>query len=359
VTDAAGHVHAGIAAGISARGIHKSYGDRRVLAGVDLDVAAGTLTAVLGPSGCGKTTLLRILAGFDDPDRGVVRIAGQAVVGDGAVVPAHRRRVGLMPQEGALFPHLSVGGNVAFGMAARNGAAGEVAHWLEVVGLPGLADARPHELSGGQQQRVALARALAARPRVLLLDEPFAALDAGLRVRVREDIAEILREAGTTAVLVTHDQAEALSLADSVALLFDGAVAQHAAPADLYARPSNLQTARFVGATVELAGRCRGGIAHTALGAHPVGIPVPDGPVVVVLRPEQLHADGQGASGGERDAVVRACRFYGADTVLHVVLRDGTALRLRGAGDARVAAGTVVSVDVDGPVLAYPSPPGG
>ncbi|AKS34072.1 ABC transporter ATP-binding protein [Mycolicibacterium goodii] len=346
-------------AGISVQRIHKSYGDRRVLAGVDLDVGAGTITAVLGPSGCGKTTLLRIMAGFDDPDTGVVRIGGHTVVGDGPVVPAHRRRVGLMPQEGALFPHLSVGGNVAFGLASRNGVATEVAHWLEVVGLPGLADARPHELSGGQQQRVALARALAARPRVLLLDEPFAALDAGLRVRVREDIAEILRAAGTTAVLVTHDQSEALSLADSVALLFDGTVAQHAAPADLYDRPANLQTARFIGATVELAGTCHDGVARTALGAHPVRIPVSDGPAVVVLRPEQLRADHGGTPGSDRDAVVRACRFYGADTVLHVVLRDGTALRLRSTGDARVDAGAVVSVEVDGPVLAYPSPPGG
>ncbi|MBU8819815.1 ABC transporter ATP-binding protein [Mycolicibacterium goodii] len=345
--------------GISVRGVHKAYRDRRVLAGVDLDVTAGTITAVLGPSGCGKTTLLRIVAGFDDPDAGVVRIAGHTVVGNGAVVPAHRRRVGLMPQEGALFPHLSVGGNVAFGLTSRNGVAADVSHWLEVVGLPGLADARPHELSGGQQQRVALARALAARPRVLLLDEPFAALDAGLRVRVREDIAEILRAAGTTAVLVTHDQSEALSLADSVALLFDGTVAQHAAPTDLYERPANLQTARFVGATVELPGTCHGGVARTALGAHPVRPPAPDGPVVVVLRPEQLRAGHAGAPGGERDAVVRACRFYGAYTVLHVVLRDGTALRLRSTGDARLEAGAIVSVEVDGPVLAYASPAGG
>ncbi|ULN50890.2 ABC transporter ATP-binding protein [Mycolicibacterium goodii] len=359
MTDA--EIRADVAAGtgISVRGVHKAYRDRRVLAGVDLDVTAGTITAVLGPSGCGKTTLLRIVAGFDDPDAGVVRIAGHTVVGNGAVVPAHRRRVGLMPQEGALFPHLSVGGNVAFGLTSRNGVTADVSHWLEVVGLPGLADARPHELSGGQQQRVALARALAARPRVLLLDEPFAALDAGLRVRVREDIAEILRGAGTTAVLVTHDQSEALSLADSVALLFDGTVAQHAAPTDLYERPANLQTARFVGATVELPGTCHGGVARTALGAHPVRPPAPDGPVVVVLRPEQLRAGHAGAPGGERDAVVRACRFYGAYTVLHVVLRDGTALRLRSTGDARLEAGAIVSVEVDGPVLAYASPAGG
>ncbi|MGV0746388.1 ABC transporter ATP-binding protein [Mycolicibacterium sp. XJ870] len=348
------------AGGVAAQGIHKSYGQLRVLAGADLEVPAGTITAVLGPSGCGKTTLLRILAGFDDPDAGTVRIAGEPMVGGGVVVPAHRRRVGLMPQEGALFPHLSVGGNVAFGLVSRNGAASEVARWLEVVGLPGLEGARPHELSGGQQQRVALARALAARPRVLLLDEPFAALDAGLRVRVREDIAEILRAAGTTAVLVTHDQTEALSLADSVALLIDGSVAQHAAPVDLYGRPANLQAARFVGATVELAGTCRAGVAHTALGAHPVRIAVTDGPAVVVLRPEQLRMGGpDDVDRSENTARVRSCRFYGADTVVHVALRDGTALRMRTPGDARVAAGSTVNVEAVGDVLAYPSPPGG
>lgn len=344
------------AAGVAAQGIYKSYQNRQVLAGVDLAVPAGTITAVLGPSGCGKTTLLRIVAGFDHPDRGVVHIGGDTVVGERTVVPAHRRRVGLMPQEGALFPHLSVGGNVAFGLAgsSSNGAAAEVAHWLEVVGLPGLADVRPHELSGGQQQRVALARALAARPRVLLLDEPFAALDAGLRVRVREDIAEILRAAGTTAILVTHDQSEALSLADSVALLLDGVIVQHAPPVELYGQPATLQTARFVGATVELTGECNSAVAQTALGRHPVRGAVRDGSVVVVLRPEQLRI---GAADGEITASVTSCRFYGADTVMHVALRDGTALQLRSPGDAWVAEGTSVTVDVIGDVLAFPASP--
>jgi len=196
-----------IAAAVAAQGISKAYGDRQVLSGVDLDMPEGSITAVLGPSGCGKTTLLRILAGFENPDAGTVRIAGESVAGGTTSVPVHRRRVGLMPQEGALFPHLSVGENVAFGMdhATRREMQARVSHWLAVVGLDGLANARPHEISGGQQQRVALARALAAQPRVLLLDEPFAALDAGLRVRVREDIAAILRDAGTTALLVTHD----------------------------------------------------------------------------------------------------------------------------------------------------------
>lgn len=346
------------AAAVSARGIHKAFGGRTVLCGVDLEMAAGSITAVLGPSGCGKTTLLRILAGFEDPDSGTVRIAGETVAGDGAAVPVHRRRVGLMPQEGALFPHLSVGENVAFGLgrADRATACAQVAHWLDVVGLEGLADARPHEISGGQQQRVALARALAARPRVLLLDEPFAALDAGLRVRVREDIATILRDTGTTALLVTHDQSEALSLADSVALLIDGVIAQHGTPADLYERPGTLANARFIGSTVEIAGTADAGTVHTSLGPLRTRGPVADGPAVVALRPEQLRF-GTGLSG--TPGRVTARRFYGADTVVHVALTDGTALRLRSPIPTGLDDGSPVTIEVAGDVLAYPSPTSG
>ncbi|MBI5336277.1 MAG: ABC transporter ATP-binding protein [Mycolicibacterium rufum] len=337
-------------AGVAAHGIHKAFGDRQVLAGADLVVPAGSMTAVLGPSGCGKTTLLRIVAGFTDPDAGTVRIGGELVAGGPVAVPVHRRRVGLMPQEGALFPHLSVGANVAFGMPRG----GRVEEWLEVVGLEGLADARPHEISGGQQQRVALARALAARPRVLLLDEPFAALDAGLRIRVREDIATILRDTGTTAVLVTHDQAEALSLADAVALLIDGTVAQHGSPADLYERPASLAAARFVGATVELTGAAAAGVVQTALGRLRPRVAVADGAVVVVLRPEQLRIGADGVP-----ARVTACRFYGADTAVELVLSDGTAIRMRHPGRLDLAADSAVSVQVAGDVLAYASPAGG
>ena len=351
-----------IAAAVAARGICKSFGDRQVLSGVNLDMPEGTITAVLGPSGCGKTTLLRILAGFEQPDAGTVCIAGETVAGGATTVPVHRRRVGLMPQEGALFPHLSVGENIAFGMnrATRRETRSRVSHWLAVVGLDGLADARPHQISGGQQQRVALARALAAEPRVLLLDEPFAALDAGLRVRVREDIAAILRDAGTTALLVTHDQSEALSLPDSVALLIDGAIAQHGTPADLYARPASLANARFIGATVELTGYASSGMVHTALGSLRARLPVADGPAVVVLRPEQLRF---GAAVTGQPARVTACRFYGAETVVHVELSDGSAVQLRTPGETGVAEGSAVTVEVAGcdetGVLAYPSPTGG
>jgi iron(III) transport system ATP-binding protein len=342
--------------GVQARGVVKAFGKRTVLSGIDLDVPTGTITAVLGPSGCGKTTLLRILAGFEDPDAGEVRIGGELTSGRGRTVPAHRRRVGLMPQEGALFPHLSVAANVAFGLprGARDEVAESVRWWLKVVGLDGLAEARPHQLSGGQQQRVALARALAARPRVLLLDEPFAALDAGLRVKVREDIAEIIRESGTTALLVTHDQAEALSLADNVALLMDGRVAQCGRPTEMYERPATLTAARFIGATVEIDGDCRDGRVYSTLGTAQPRLPVPDGPVIVVLRPEQLRlvGDGHGVP-----ATLTARRYYGADTVVHVALADGATLRVGGGGADLVdgaAVGAPVSVAVTGAVLAYP-----
>ena len=334
---------------VDVRGVVKSFGGRRVLNDVDLRVEPGTIAAVLGPSGCGKTTLLRIIAGFTEPDAGAVAIGSRPMTG----VPTHRRRVGLLPQEGALFPYLSVGGNVAFGLPrGERRPADRIEHWLDVVGLAGHAEARPHELSGGQQQRVALARALAAEPRVMLLDEPFAALDAGLRVRVREDIAEILKDTGTTAVLVTHDQSEALSLADSVALLLDGVVAQHGPPAAIYARPASLAAARFVGATVEIPGERRGGVVRSALGAHPVQGAAADGPTTVVLRPEQLRVGEDGVPG-----FVTGVRYYGADTSLHVALRDGSRLILRAPGDAAFGPGDEVRVVVDGPVLAYPVSP--
>lgn len=338
-------------ASVVVSGVGKTFGDRQVLTDLNLEVPAGSFTAVLGPSGCGKSTLLRILAGFESPDAGVVSIAGAVMTS----VPAHRRRVGLMPQEGALFPHHSVAGNVAFALGRGSDVTAEVAHWLAVVGLDGLADARPHQLSGGQQQRVALARALAARPRVLLLDEPFAALDAGLRVRVREDITAILRESGTTALLVTHDQSEALSLADSVAVLLDGSIAQHGAPLDLYTRPASLDVARFIGSTIELAGSHRAGSVRTALGSHPVGTRTPEGAVVVVIRPEQLRLSAPGAP-EVVDVEVIGRRFYGPETSMRVRLDNGTALELRRPGGvADIDDGERVGIRVAGSVVAFPA----
>jgi iron(III) transport system ATP-binding protein len=232
---------------LTVQGLHKAYGSNPVLTGLDLTVPAGSLTAILGPSGSGKTTLLRLLAGFDQADAGTVQIGGTIVDGPGGHVPPERRRIGYVPQEGSLFPHLTVAANVGFGLPARERRGPRVAGLLEAVGLAGLGKRYPHQLSGGQQQRVALARALAIEPALVLLDEPFASLDAHLRASVRADVQAIFRAAGTTAILVTHDQDEALSMADRVAVLRGGQIAQCAAPQDLYIRPADPQLARFIG----------------------------------------------------------------------------------------------------------------
>ena len=259
-----------------------------MLRGVDLHVPARTLTAVLGPSGCGKTTLLRLVAGFDDPDSGTIALGGATVAGAGRPRPPQHRRVGYVPQEGALFPHLSVAANVGFGLARKQRSAGRVGELLELVGLPpALAGRHPHELSGGQQQRVALARALAPRPSIVLLDEPFSSLDAGLRESTRRAVADALAAAEATAVLVTHDQAEALSLADQVAVMRHGRLVQLAAPETVYRSPSDAGVAGFVGEAVLLPASVSDGYATCELGSLAVRGAV-SGPARILLRPEQL-----------------------------------------------------------------------
>jgi len=284
---------------VAVTSLHKAFGAHPVLTGLDLEVRAGSLTAILGPSGSGKTTLLRLLAGFERADAGTISIGDGLVDGPGAYVPPERRRIGYVPQEGSLFPHLTVAANVGFGLSARERRGGRVASMLELVGLGGLGRRYPHQLSGGQQQRVALARALAIEPAVVLLDEPFASLDAHLRASVRADVQEIFRRAGTTAILVTHDQDEALSMADRVAALRDGVIAQYAAPEDLYCRPVDADLARFVGDANLLEGVLDGRLVKTLLGSLPLDSAAvdlgPAGQVTVLIRPEQLElaaADG-------------------------------------------------------------------
>ena len=349
---------AGADGGLVVQGLSKSFGRQRVLTDVALTVPPRSITAVLGPSGCGKTTMLRILAGFETADAGVVRLAGRELLGPGAWVPPQQRRIGLLPQEGALFPHLTVGGNVGFGLPAGRDRAAAVTRWLELVGLPGTESRRPEELSGGMQQRVALARALAADPALILLDEPFSSLDAALRASVREEIAWVLRDAGTTAVLVTHDQGEALSLADTVVLLLDGRVAQIGPPAQLYHRPATLAAAAFVGEIVELAGTARAGRIDSALGHRPARLPVPDGPVVVALRPEQVTLHDAATEDGIRAQVIEH-RYFGPDTVIRARLASGEVVAVRSPGYQPVAAGTAVELAVRGDLLAYPAPRAG
>jgi iron(III) transport system ATP-binding protein len=336
----------------------KAYGAVTALAGVDVSVPTGDLTAVLGPSGCGKTTLLRCIAGLERLDGGEISVAGQTVAGPRTHLPAHRRRVALVPQEGALFPHLSVAENVGYGLdrVARRG--DRVDEVLTLVGLGDHHHRMPHQLSGGQQQRVALARALAPRPPLILLDEPFSALDAGLRGELRQDVRAALRADGATAVLVTHDQGEALSLADHVVVMRNGRVVQSGTPADIYGGPADEWVARFVGEAMLLPGTAQDGQARTAVGAaRLVGLPDCTGerPVTVLVRPEQLHLTPAGphAPDSITGRVLRH-EFHGHDTLTVVRLADGTELLSRRLNDGTdPAPDTAVTLRIHGSVRAW------
>src|SRR5215213_114553 len=304
-------------AAVEATGLVRDFGARRAVDGVDLRLEHGGFLAVLGPSGSGKTTLLRMIAGFERPDSGSVRIGGRVVAGRDVWVEPEARRIGMVFQQGALFPHLSVGGNVGFGATRRERAA----ECLDLVGLADRAGGYAHELSGGERQRVALARALAADPEVVLLDEPFSALDAGLRERLREEVAAILREAGTSTLLVTHDQSEALSLADTVAVMRDGRVQQVGSPQEVYERPGSRWVAEFLGDVDVLPGTVEAGVVQCALGRFPAGSE-PEGAVEIVIRPESVGVGYRPAHGKGADAVVRQRTFYGHDQLLHLELDD-------------------------------------
>ena len=320
--------------------ITKSFGAVRALRGVDLDVMGEELVAVLGPSGCGKTTLLRIVAGFERQDEGTVTIDGAVVTG-----PPERRRVGIVPQEGALFPHLDVAGNVGFGVE-REHRRHRVAELLELVGLSGYEKRKPHELSGGQQQRVALARALAPHPAVVLLDEPFTALDAGLRAEIRHQVVDLLRTTGTTAVLVTHDQTEALAMADRVAVMREGVIVQIGDPEEVYTQPVDIETARFVGDAVLLPGRGDGTTVQTVLGrVRSSGV----GDVTLLLRPEQLHRDDAAAVRG----TVRALSFHGHDALVTLEV-DGVVVTARWSAGGLPRPGDDVGIVVRGHGVAFP-----
>ena len=331
--------------GLRVSGLVAGYGPEPVLRGVDLDAPDGSLLAVLGPSGCGKTTLLRVLAGFHPVRSGTVRL-GDRVLADGTVdVPPERRGIGIVPQEGALFPHLTVAANVGFGLTRAQRRSGRVAELLELVGLSGFGDRMPAQLSGGQRQRVALARALAPRPGVVLMDEPFSSLDASLRDELRADVRAALRAFGATALLVTHDQEEALGVADRVAVLRDGVVAQLGAPHEVYARPADLGVALFVGEAVTFAGDARDGVADTPLGRLPVA---GEGSGTVLVRPEQLHLGADGVP-----ATVDDVLFHGHDATVLLRLADGTRVRSRVQGPLPVRPGDRTAVAVAGSVLFF------
>ncbi|QOV33667.1 ABC transporter ATP-binding protein [Streptomyces ferrugineus] len=331
----------------------KSYGpEAHVLRGLDLDVPGGALAAVLGPSGCGKTTLLRVVAGFLRADAGSVTVGGRRLTGPGVQLPPERRRVGIVPQEGALFPHLSVARNVAFGLSGldRGERRRRTEEMLDLVGLAGYGERMPHELSGGQQQRIALARALAPRPQLVLLDEPFNALDSALRAGVRADVRAALRATGATAVLVTHDQQEALSTADLVAVVRQGRVAQCDTPQALYRRPADPWVAGFVGDAVVLPGTVEHGgrTVATALGTVPLAAPSEgSGSGTVLLRPEQLRLT-EAEPGGARGTVTDVC-FYGHDAKVTVSVAGVDApVDVRVAGPVSVRPGEETGLRLTG-----------
>jgi iron(III) transport system ATP-binding protein len=343
--------------------LYKSFGPLVVLRDLTLAIAPGSFTSILGPSGSGKTTLLRIVAGFERADRGIVRI-GSEVADDGThYLTPDRRHIGYVPQEGNLFPHLSVEQNVGFGLSRRERHGKKVAELLDMVGLSGLQRRYPHELSGGQQQRVALARALAIEPALVLLDEPFSSLDESLRASVRQDVRRVLRGAGATVVLVTHDQDEALSLSDRVAIMTDGAIGQYDTPEDIYRSPATPEIARRLGDSNFIRGIDRGDQAETALGVLQLERPVdqrwtsqPGSSLVVLLRPEQIALNAE-HSDDAASAVVVETEFYGHDAVVRLRPNwERSTLLTARTGDASRApsVGTSVSLGVRGRVVAWP-----
>lgn len=271
-------------------GVHKHYGPVAALAGVDLSVVSGSRTAIVGPSGCGKTTLLRLIAGFEAPDRGRIVLDGQLLANGGTAVPAHRRGIGVVAQDGALFPHLTIADNIGFGMDRHADKRSErIVELAYIVGLDkAILKRRPHELSGGQQQRVALARAMAMKPRLMLLDEPFSALDTALRASMRKAVAELLEAAGITTILVTHDQAEALSFASQVAVMRDGKFSQVGTPRELYLKPKDRMIAEFLGEAIILPAKIADGFANSPLGRVAVDTTERRDLARIMLRPEQI-----------------------------------------------------------------------
>ncbi len=330
--------------------LSKTFDNVVALRSVDLAAKAGQLLALLGPSGGGKTTTLRLIAGFETPDSGTIRINGQTVVDEHTFVEPEDRRIGMVFQDYALFPHLNIAENIAFGLRTNKDEKQQiVGDMLELVGLADAGKRMPYELSGGQQQRVALARALAPNPAIVLLDEPFSNLDTALRAQVRADVRTILREAGTTAIFVTHDQEEALSLADEVAVMLDGRVAQVAPPQQLYHLPVSRAVATFVGEANLLPGDAHGMVADCVLGRVAL-LQHHEGAVDLMLRPEALQLAVVEEAG---IAQVLWREFYGHDQRVGLQLFDGPQLVARADSNQIFQPGQQATISVPQPVPAF------
>lgn len=326
------------ARGVQVKGVDKSFGDGEpVLRSIDLSVEPGTSLALLGPSGCGKTTLLRLIAGLDRPNTGEILVGDETMVAAGKWVPPEKRNIGMVFQDWALFPHLSVGRNVGYGLPRAERKGPRVAEALDMVGLADLVDRMPDTLSGGQQQRVALARAIAPRPTVLLLDEPFSNLDSALRVGVRTEVHRLLVELGITSIFVTHDQEEAFVLGDQVAVMQDGRIEQIGSPQDIYRTPSSPWIASFVGEVNVLEGTGSGDVVDTVLGPLPLAVP-DTGSVRVLVRPEDLSLESNGPN------TVTLTEYYGHDMMVTVAINGSTEVQVRAPARASWTRGDQVSV---------------
>ncbi|MEU4626546.1 ABC transporter ATP-binding protein [Actinoplanes sp. NPDC023801] len=327
---------------VELRRVSRRFGEVTAVETVDLSLRPGAMTALLGPSGCGKSTTLALIAGLQAPDSGDVHIDGAAMT----TVPAERRPVAMVFQKPLLFPHLDVAGNVGFGLRMRRLPRREIRARVDAalaqMQLSGLAHRRVGQLSGGQEQRVALARALVLQPRVLLLDEPFSQLDAGLRAEMRGLVRQLQARTRITTLFVTHDQAEAVDVADDIVLMLDGRIAGHGPPPLFYSNPPSLDAARFFGVTNELPGRVSHGIWRSPDGALRVPCALPDGPAILTVRPEALHLAGPGDDPGEEDppltvtGTVASARFAGTHLAVRVQL----------SGDRTVTAHTPVGTPV-------------
>jgi len=332
-----------------------SFGERTVIGDLSFALQAGEIASLLGPSGCGKTTLLRAIAGLLQPREGTIRLGTQLVGLSSVVLPPHKRRTGYVPQQGALFPHLNVAQNIAFGLSKKEFSQAEItttiSEMLELIGMSGYENQMPTELSGGQQTRVALARALAIKPKMVLLDEPFSALDAELRNELRSEVVALLRAQGTTAILVTHDREEALVSSDKVVLMRDGKIAQYGSPEEVYESPVSPSVAVSTGdALVLSAHQAKDGSTSYALSS----LSAPTGAAstnngYVVIRPEEISVS-KSAAAGVAGTLIQL-DYYGHDAMLVVKLSDSSdVIRARVAGPMDFAVGDLVKVEHRGPI---------
>ena len=332
---------------IRARSVSKSYGSELVLSDFNLDVWNGAIVGVLGVSGSGKTTALRLIAGFEKPDSGIIEMREEIISSQEVYVPPEERNVGMVFQDYALFPHLDVKSNISFGLSKHQIKSGRLNEVIDMCNLNDYRNKLPQELSGGQQQRVALARALAPNPEVILLDEPFTSLDAHMARDLRDEVVTLLRETETTAIIVTHDQEEALSVCDVVSVLEDGKVIQSATPQEIYLNPISQTVANSVGDPNILKGFSINGMVETSLGTF---VSAYDGALDVSIRPEciELNLDSDGSY------VVKECTFYGHDQVISFQNSKGEVFRARSLPNTIYEAGDKVNINIS-EVTTFPS----